>query len=72
MNKEELFQLVGVSYQIKDNSITFFSKQGDSKMYFPIDTEILDSQIEYCGNEFFMTFPYLQKELDDKLNGTQH
>jgi hypothetical protein len=68
MTKEELFQLAGVSYRVEGNKLTFLTGRGDSKVYFQIEEENLDDQIESCSIDFFLTFTYLQDALNAKLD----
>lgn len=72
MDREKMFRLVGVSYEIQENNITFTDRKQNSKIYFPIDKGNLDGQIETFSIDFFMSNPHLQRELTDRLNGTQH
>lgn len=68
MNREKLFRLVGVTYELKDNSIVFSSANENSKVYFPVEKQNLNEQIDSFSIDFFMSNPQLQKELIKKLN----
>ena len=71
MTKEQLFQMAGVSYQIVEDKLIFLTEKGDSCIYFPINKENIDGQIEISAVDFFYTFSYLQDILNAQLNGTQ-